>query len=56
MSYATCALDLREIEGILDRAQDRMNPVLTPDQRERLRRMLEERKQRVGQWFNVPER
>jgi len=49
------ALDLREIEGILDRAQDRMNAVLTPDQRERLRQMLEERKQRLGQWFNVPE-
>ena len=49
------ALDLREIEGILDRAQDRMNPVLTPGQRERLRQMLEERKQRLEQWFNVPE-
>jgi len=49
------ALDLREIQGILDRAQDRINPVLTPDQRERLRQMLEERKQRVEQWFNVPE-
>jgi Spy/CpxP family protein refolding chaperone len=49
------ALDLREIEGIFDRAQDRMNPVLTPDQRERLRKMLEERKQRLGQWINVPE-
>jgi len=49
------ALDLREIEGILDRAQDRMNAVLTPDQRERLRQMLEERKQRPEQWFNVPE-
>jgi Spy/CpxP family protein refolding chaperone len=49
------ALDLREIEGILDRAQDRINPVLTPDQRERLRQMLEERKQRLEQWFNVPE-
>jgi Spy/CpxP family protein refolding chaperone len=44
------ALDLREIEGILDRAQDRMNPVLTPDQRERLRQMLEERKQRLERW------
>ena len=49
------ALDLREIEEILDRAQDRMNAVLTPDQRERLRQMLEERKQRLEQWFNVPE-
>jgi len=32
-----------------------MNAVLTPDQRERLRQMLEERKQRLEQWFNVPE-
>ena len=45
-----CVLDLREIEGILDRAQDRMNLVLTPDQRERLRQMLEERKKRLEQW------
>ncbi len=49
------ALDLREIEGILDRVQDRMNAVLTPDQQERLQQMLEERKQRLEQWFNVPE-
>ena len=49
------ALDLREIEGILDRARDRMNAVLTPDQQERLQQMLEEGKQRLEQWFNVPE-
>jgi Spy/CpxP family protein refolding chaperone len=49
------ALDLREIEGILDRAQDRMNAVLTPAQQERWQQMLEERKQRLEQWFNVPE-
>ncbi len=56
MNYATCARWICvEIEGILDRAQDRMNAVLTPDQRERLRQMLEERKQRLEQWFNVPE-
>jgi Spy/CpxP family protein refolding chaperone len=49
------ALDLREIEGILDRAQDRMNPVLQPDQQQRLRRMVEERKHHLEQSFNVLE-
>ncbi len=49
------ALDLREIKGILDRAEERVKPVLTPDQRQRLRQMLEDRKQRLGEWFNVPE-
>jgi hypothetical protein len=37
------ALNLREIDGILDRAQDRMNPILQPDQQQRLRQMVEER-------------
>ena len=49
------ALDLHEIKGILDRAEERVNPVLTPDQRQRLRQMLEDRKQRLDEWFNVPE-
>ena len=49
------ALDLREIEGILDRAQERMNPILRSDQQQRLRQMVEERKQDLDQWFNVPE-
>jgi len=49
------ALNLREIDGILDRAQDRMNPILRPDQQQRLRQMVEERKQHLEQWFNVPE-
>ena len=49
------ALNLREIDGILDRAQDRMNPILGPDQQQRLRQMVEERKQHLDQWFNVPE-
>ena len=49
------AVDLREIEGILDRAQERTNPVLTPDQRQRLQQMLEDRKRRLKQSFNVPE-
>ena len=49
------AVDLREIEEILDRAQERTNPVLTPDQRQRLQQMLEDRKWRLKQSFNVPE-
>ena len=49
------ALNLREIGGILDRAQDRMNPILQPDQRQRLQQMVEERKQYLEQWFNVSE-
>ena len=49
------AVDLREIEGILDRAQERTNPVLTPDQRQRLQQMLEDWKQRLKRPFNVPE-
>src|SRR5438876_10104257 len=48
-------LDLRETEGILNRAQERANPVLTPDQRQCLQQMLEERKQRCEQSFSVPE-
>ena len=43
------ALNLREIDGILDRAQDRMNPILRPDQQQRLRQMVEERKQHLEQ-------
>ncbi len=49
------ALNLREIDGILDRAQDRMNSIPRPDQQQRLRQMVEERKQYLEQWFNVPE-
>jgi len=50
------ALNLREIDGILDHAQDRMNPILRLDQEQRLRQMAEERKQKLERWFNVPER
>jgi len=49
------ALNLREINGILDCAQDRMNPILQLDQQQQLRQMVEERKQDLDQWFNVPE-
>ena len=48
-------LNLREIDGILDRVQDRMNPIPRLDQEQRLRQMAEERKQQLEQWFNVPE-
>jgi len=48
-------LDLREIKGILDRAEERVNPVLTRDQRQRLRQILEDRKQRLDQSFSIPE-
>ena len=50
------ALNLREIDGILDHVQDRMNPILRLDQEQRLRQMAEERKQKLERWFNVPER
>ena len=49
------SLDLRETDGILSRGQDRMNPILEPDQRARLQQMLEDRKQLFNQSFNVPE-
>jgi uncharacterized membrane protein len=49
------ALNLREIDGILDRARDRMNPILRPDQQQGLRQMVEERKQHLERWLNVPE-
>ena len=37
------------------RAQDRVDPILTPKQREQLHRMREERRRRLREWFNVPE-
>ena len=49
------SLDLRETDGILTRAQDRIDPILNADQRARLRRMREERKRRLQEWFNLPE-
>ena len=49
------SLDLRETDGILSRGQDRMNPILEPDQRARLQQMFEDRKQLLNQSFNVPE-
>jgi hypothetical protein len=49
------SLALREIEGILSRGQDRMSPILQPDQRTRLQHIIEEYRQFVRQELNVPE-
>ncbi len=49
------ALDLRETGGILSRGQDRMNPILEPDQRARLQQIIEERMQRVREWLGISE-
>jgi len=49
------ALNLRETNGILDRAQDRMSPILQPDQRGKLQKLIEERKRRIEQWFIAPD-
>jgi Spy/CpxP family protein refolding chaperone len=47
------AMDLRETEGILSRGEDRINAIVTPEQRERLRQTFEQRRQRVREWLGV---
>ena len=47
------ALDLRETDGILSRGEDRIAPLLKPDQREKMHRTFELRKQRVRDWLGV---
>ena len=49
------SLDLRESEGILSRGQDRMNPILEPNQRARLQQIIEEEKRRVRLWLGAGE-
>ena len=49
------SLDLREREGILSSGQDRMNPILEPDQRARLQKIIEEEKRRVRLWLGTGE-
>src|SRR5437764_7015942 len=49
------SLALRETEGILSRGQDRMNPLLEPDQRTRLEKMIERYRQLVREEFSIPE-
>ena len=47
------AMDLRETEGILSRGEDRIDAILTPEQRPRLHQTFEQRRQRVRDWLGV---
>jgi hypothetical protein len=47
--------DLRQSDEIFSRAQARIDPELTPDQRERLKKMRDARKRRLQEWLNIPE-
>ncbi|MDP9004965.1 MAG: hypothetical protein M3N12_09285 [Verrucomicrobiota bacterium] len=47
--------DLRQNDEIFSRAQARIDPELTPDQRERLKKMRDARKRRLQEWLNIPE-
>jgi Spy/CpxP family protein refolding chaperone len=47
--------EVRESEEILDRGQDRLDGLLNPDQRTKLHKMFEERKQRLREWLGTPE-
>src|SRR5258708_37903805 len=49
------ALDLRETEGILSRGEDRIDAILTPEQRPQLHKTFELRRQRVHDWLRVNE-
>jgi hypothetical protein len=48
------ASDLRQTDDILSRAQARIDPELTPEQRARLQKMREARKRRLQEWLNIP--
>jgi hypothetical protein len=43
---------LREINLILSRAQDRIKPLLGPDQQTQLQQIIDDRRQRIGEWVN----
>ena len=43
---------LREINLILSSAQDRMKPLLGPDQQGQMQQIIEDRRQRMGEWLN----
>jgi len=43
------ALNLRDTNGILDRAQDRMSPTLQSDQRAKSQKLIEERERPIEQ-------
>ena len=46
--------DLRQTDEILARAQARIDPELTPEQRARLQKMRDARKRRLQEWLNIP--
>ena len=48
-------LDLRETDGIFSRAKDRIDPILTPEQRPKLQQIIDERQRRARQWVILPE-
>jgi Spy/CpxP family protein refolding chaperone len=50
------ALDLRETDGILSRGKDRITRLLNPDQREKMDKAFERRKQRVREWLGIEEK
>ena len=47
------ALDLRETDGILSRGEDRIAPLLNSEQREKMHKVFEFRKQRVRDWLGI---
>jgi len=47
--------DLRQSDEIFARAQARIDPELTADQRERLKGMRDARKRRLHEWLNLPD-
>jgi hypothetical protein len=48
--------DLHQTDEILARAQTRIDPELSPDQRQRLQKMRDARKRRLQEWLNIPEK
>jgi len=46
-------MDLRETEGILSRGEDRINAILTTEQRPKLHQTFELRRRRVRDWLGV---
>jgi hypothetical protein len=48
--------DLRQTDEIMARAQARIDPELTADQRLRLLKMRDARKRRLQEWLNIPEK
>jgi len=48
------SLDLRETDGILSRAQDRLKPILAEDQREKFQQLRKEYKRQQAEMPNAP--